>query len=140
MSSKQKTSKIDHHSNLNNTNSSNKHSSFDKFKKQKAFIEVSFEDRFSWEQIIVMDKINLNDSELRPRVGYFLNSLASLPEFTPYIDSKKQDNLIELFSATKFNNIYQIFDTILAYLFPLNLPNLSDPINTLLYIPKQIIK
>jgi hypothetical protein len=84
--------------------------------------------------------IDLSNPELRPRARNFLETLLEVEEFIPYLEGKKYERMMEKFEEKKFNNIYQIFDTVLAYLFPLNLPKLSDVTHMLLYIPKQIIK
>lgn len=133
MSRKQRASKL-------KANSLIKIVPFDKFRKAKAFTEVSFEDRFSWEQVIVMDMIDLSNEKLRPNTQRFLETLLEVEEFAPYLEGKRYEKILSKFFEKKFNNIYQIFDTILAYLFPLNLPKLSNSCQVLLYIPKQIIK
>ena len=87
-----------------------------------------------------MDFIDLKHEQLRAATDQFLNSLAEVQDFKPYIDQKKLDNMRQVFELKKFNNIYQIFDTLLAYLFPLHQLKLNDTLECLLYIPKQVIK
>ena len=103
-----------------------KYSSFEKFRKAKAFNEVSFEEKFCWDQIIVMEYIDLSNKELRPIAAEFLRTLPEIEEFLPYIEGKKYENMMKMFNERKFNNIYEILDTILGYLFPLNLPKLKN--------------
>jgi hypothetical protein len=114
----------------------NKLVTFEKFRKAKTFTEVLFDNRFSWEQILVMDHIDLNNATLRPLAEHFLQSLLEVEDFLPFLEGRKHEKMTEMFTETKFNNIYQIFDTVLAHLFPLNLPKLGDPTHALLYIPK----
>ena len=120
--------------------SNSKVASFEKFTKSKTFSQLGVEDKFSWDSIIVMDFIDLNNSQLRAATEGFLSTLPQIPEIAAYLDQKKLDKMQALFEQRKFNNIYQIFDTILAHLFPLHQLKLNDTLECLLYIPKQVIK